>query len=140
MNRRVQRVLLTCVVSNALFGGAGLALLDHSPAPSVVVASGKPTTTIAADPTTTVAPVAAGAVIAPVPTATPATSSPSRRKTTRTTTPAAVAVDDTTGIASSTAPLSAARVAPELGSYGVDIAGSAAVGGRARKASPRRAQ
>lgn len=134
MNTRLQRVLLTCVVSNALFGGAGLVLLNHSSAPSVVVASGKPTTTIAAGPTTTVAPAAPGAVIAPVPTATPATSSPSSRKTTRTTSPAAAAVGDATGIASSTAPSPAAtRVSPDLGSYGVDIAGSASVGGRSQQ-------
>jgi hypothetical protein len=132
MNKRLQRVLLACVASNVVFGGAGLALLDHATAAGVVVASGKPTTTTAG-PTTTVAPVV-GAVATTAPIATPkATASPSSRKTTRTTSPAAAAVGDVTGIASSTAPSTPARVGPDLGSYGVDIAGSASVGGRSQQ-------
>ena len=52
MNKGLQRVLLACVASNVVFGGAGLALLDHGTAASgVVMASGRShnraTTTIA---------------------------------------------------------------------------------------------
>src|SRR5689334_4590446 len=133
MNKRMQRLLLTCVTSNVLFGGAGLALLDHGTAASVVVASGQPTTTIAG-PTTTVVPVASSAAPTTAPAATPkATSSSSGHKTTKTTPPATRAGDDVTGIASSPAPSTPVRVSPDLGSYGVDIAGSASVGGRAQQ-------
>ncbi|MDP1794927.1 MAG: hypothetical protein Q8K63_12410, partial [Acidimicrobiales bacterium] len=133
MNRRLQRVLLACVVSNAAFGSAGLALLDRSTPPGVVVASAKPTTTIAAGPTSTVVVPTAGAISAQ---AAPATSEPkpssTRRSATKTTTPASAAAGDVTGITSSTAPSAPARVAPTLGSYAVDIAGTASVGGRSQ--------
>ncbi len=138
MNKRMQRVLLTCVASNVLFGGAGLALLEHGTATTVATASGRPqgrATAAIAGPTTTVATATTGAAptTAPAVTHQATSSSVGGHKTTRTTSPAAAAGGDTTGIASSPAPSSSARVSPDLGSYGVDIAGSASVGGRAQR-------
>ncbi len=140
----LRRVLLGCVLSNALIGAVGLSTIGNSTAATTTLAANcapatgcqpvtsaqnveGPTTTVAAP--TTVAPVATTAA----PTTAQKISSKGRASTRTSTSTAAVAADDVTGIASSAAPPTQPRIAPTTGTYPVSFSGSASVDGKAQK-------
>jgi len=135
---RLRRTLLACVLSNVVMGAIGLTALGQSPttnlasncAPSSTCqvdqsAQNLDTSTTVAPPITTIASAAPAADAN-------TTSSTARARTRPSTSTAAVAVDDVTGIASSTAPQTPARVAPATGTYSVTFKGSASVDGKAQ--------
>ena len=136
IHANLRRVLLGCVLSNALIGVVGLSAIGQTTttltAKSAVAPSHQTVTTVRTEPAapTTVAPVATTAVVA---NSTHKTSSTGRASTRTSTSTAAVAADDVTGIASSAAPQSQPRIAPATGTYPVSFSGSASVDGKAQK-------
>ncbi|MEY2398012.1 MAG: hypothetical protein QOJ00_1186 [Actinomycetota bacterium] len=137
MQPKLRRVLLGCVLSNVAIGGAGLAALS-APATTHVAAAQVTAPAPTGDANATTTTIAAGtepSTTAATPRAASAsnqTSSTSRARTQTSTSKAAVAAGDVTGIASSAAPQTSARVEPASGTYPVTFSGSASVDGKAQ--------
>lgn len=133
----LRRTLLACVLSNVVMGAVGLTALGQSPT-THLASNCAPASTCHvdkraqnADTSTTATPSTTLASAAPAAGAN-TTSSTARVRTRPSTSTAAVAVDDVTGIASSTAPQTPARVAPTTGTYPVTFKGTASVDGKAQ--------
>jgi hypothetical protein len=131
---RTRRVLAACIASNAVFAGIGIATLAGHGAASALAAKA-PANAVRLTTSTTapaLTPTSAAAPAVAAPTSSP-TRSPSSRTSSRTPTMSgAAAVDDATGIASSAAPPTPSRIAPDAGSYPATFAGSASVNGRSQ--------
>lgn len=136
LNANIKRLLLGCVLSNAVIGVAGIGVVQNGGAQVVASATVAPrvltpgvtaATTIASTDTTGVSPLASA------PAATPNKNSSTTRSPSRPSTTAAVAAGDVTGITSSAAPSTpAARVAPITGTYPVTYRGTSSVAGKAQ--------
>jgi hypothetical protein len=134
---RIRRVLFACVVSNVAFavvglttvGGAATAAAPHATvtrhqasAHATTSTSMLITDTPAADTSPTQKNSALRATTPPSSHGSPATRTPTTRP--------AAAADDATGIASSAAPPTIGRIAPDSGHYPAVFAGTASVNGR----------
>jgi hypothetical protein len=134
MTRTLRRVLLACALSNGAFAAIGLNVLGHETVSAVAAGHAPKTTKNEQTATSLTIPPATTDTTStqPSPTASsPRTPSKRTSSSTRTpsTTPAA-AVNDVTGIMSSTAPPTSSRISPDAGSYPAAFNGSASVNGR----------
>jgi hypothetical protein len=139
-SRGVRRVLGACVVSNLAFAALGLVHTTATAAPHVVAATRmhvhapttvtSPTPALISDTPRADTPSAQSKSAAP--SASPSLSSRQSPRTSTSTTRPADAADDVTGIASSAAPPTAVRVAPNAGHYPAIFSGSASVNGRSQ--------